>query len=110
MNGIPLSFLTYSWEVVGQSISNLVNEFLGSEFLPNYLTHACLVMIPKGNTPMFLANFQPISLCSIVHKIFAKMICNRLANLLLKLIIPNQSAFVIGRSIFDNIHKRYVES
>lgn len=103
VDGFSSAFFTHSWEVVGQSIVNAANGFLHSKLIPYYLTHACLVMIPKANTSVFLADFWPISLCSTMNKIFARMIFNKLATHSPKLITPNQDVFTKERSIFDNI-------
>lgn len=56
VGGFPSAF-THSQEVIGQSIVDGANEFLRSKLLSCYLTHACLVMIPKAKTLVSLGNF-----------------------------------------------------
>ena len=65
----------------------------------NY-TH--IVLILKSNEPLYMTDFQPISLENVVTRIITKVIANRL-----KLILPNvisdaQNAFVPDRLIIDN--------
>ena len=47
--------------------------------------------------------FRPISLCTVAYKTVTKIIANRLQLLLPNLIGPNQTSFVPGRHIVDNI-------
>ena len=50
-----------------------------------------------------MADLHPIALCNMVYQILAKTLKNRLCLVLPHLISENQSAFIIGRSIIDNI-------
>ncbi|KAK6782001.1 hypothetical protein RDI58_019797 [Solanum bulbocastanum] len=71
--------------------------------LPKYFSHACLILLPKVNQPNKLSEFRPISLSNFTSKIISKLLCLRLAPIIPSLISPNQSGFVKGRSISENI-------
>lgn len=62
-----------------------------------------VVLIPKKDVPTLFADFRPISLCTFINKIFTKILVNRLKEVLPSLISSEQSAFVCGREISDNI-------
>lgn len=47
--------------------------------------------------------FKPISCCNIIYKCIAKILANRLKVCLPSLISWNQSAFIHGKRIVDNI-------
>lgn len=71
--------------------------------MPKYLSHACLVLLPKVDHPNRFSNFRPISLSNFTNKIISKLLCLILATILPHLISNNQSGFVKGRSISKNI-------
>ncbi|KAM2096822.1 hypothetical protein ACFX1R_020419 [Malus domestica] len=50
-----------------------------------------------------MAQYRPIALCNVIYKILAKVLTNRLKVVMPKVIGDNQSAFVAGKQIQDNI-------
>ncbi|KAM1909716.1 hypothetical protein ACFX13_038443 [Malus domestica] len=49
-----------------------------------------------------MSQLQPISLWTLIYKIMAKVLTNRFKSILLRIISPTQSAFILGRLISDN--------
>uniref|UniRef100_A0A803PDE7 Reverse transcriptase domain-containing protein n=1 Tax=Cannabis sativa TaxID=3483 RepID=A0A803PDE7_CANSA len=67
------------------------------------INNTLIALILKKSHASSLKDFRPISLCSTLYKIVAKIIANRLKVVLGSIISPNQGAFLSERIIFDNI-------
>lgn len=70
---------------------------------PLELGKTLLIFIPKKDNPPGVKDFRPIALCNVVCKLLSKMLANRIKPFLQNLISSEQSVFVQGRTIHDNI-------
>lgn len=70
--------------------------------MPKGINDTVIVLIPKKKDPESLRDFRLISLCIIIHKVVSKCLVNRLRQLLQEIIVPTESAFILGRMITDN--------
>ncbi|KAG8479241.1 hypothetical protein CXB51_029714 [Gossypium anomalum] len=61
----------------------------------------------KAYGPDGFLNFRPISLCTVIYKIIAKTVANRLQRVLDVYVDAAQSSFVPGRLITDNVLLAY---
>ena len=75
--------------------------------MDEYINSTNIALIPKKKTPVNVTEFRPISLCNVVYKIISKVLVNRLKVVIPSIISPNQSAFLSGRFITDNILVAY---
>lgn len=62
-----------------------------------------ITLIPKGNIHTTMKDWCPITLCNVLYKLISKVLVDGLKGVLPKFIYDNQSAFVSGRSILDNV-------
>ncbi|XP_074327336.1 uncharacterized protein LOC141665255 [Apium graveolens] len=62
-----------------------------------------MVLIPKKENPDNMKDLHPIALCNVLYKIMAKVLENRIKKFFPNIISENQSTFVQGRSITDNV-------
>ena len=67
------------------------------------LNHTYIALIPKVCNPRKVTEFRPISLYNVIYRIVAKVLANKLKQVLDEIISPNQSAFVPNRLITDNV-------
>ena len=65
-----------------------------------------ITLLPKsGRNLDFIKNWRPITLLNTDYKIFSKVIANRLKKHLAKLIHPDQTGFLKGHNISENLRR-----
>ena len=106
-DGFTAGFYQHHWDIVGPCVTRAVLNFLNGGELPPDVNSTTIVLIPKCKNPQNLKQFRPISLCNVVYKICSKVIANRLREVLNDIISVEQSAFVPGRLITDNVLVAY---
>ena len=62
-----------------------------------------ITLVPKVKNPTKMMDFRPISLCNVKYKLISKVLANRLKVILPYIIFENQSTFLFGRLINDNV-------
>ncbi|XP_060969565.1 uncharacterized protein LOC115713553 [Cannabis sativa] len=103
IDGFNSQFYKDNWSFLRNDVINAALSFLNGDGDIAPLNTTLITLIPKVKNPTVLTEYRPISLCSIVYKIISKSIANKLKLVLNNLISPNQSAFLPGRLISDNI-------
>jgi hypothetical protein len=106
-DGFTAEFYQQNWETVGQEVCDAALHFLNSGQMDSAINATNIALIPKVKNPNCVTEFRPISLCNVLYKIVSKVLANRLKATLPMVISPNQSAFLPGRLITDNILAAY---
>jgi len=100
--GFGFFFQKY-WSVIKDQVISEVNKFFDSGIIPEEWNHTHLCLILKVHPPQRMIDLRPISLCSVLYKIVAKILVNRLKKHLSLIVSPTQAAFVSDRMISDNV-------
>ncbi|GKB79744.1 RNA-directed DNA polymerase, eukaryota, reverse transcriptase zinc-binding domain protein, partial [Tanacetum coccineum] len=102
-DGFTSCFFKKAWSIVGMDICKAIKEFFHSGKLLKEVNATIISLIPKMNTPNKVSDFRPIACCNVLYKCISKVLTNRIKKGLEKVVSSNQSAFIPGRSIQDNI-------
>jgi hypothetical protein len=101
--GIPFFFHQKFWELVKPEILSMFNDFSKGELDIYRLNFAMLTLIPKEADADVMRKFRPISLLNCIFKLFTKVITNRLALIVDRIISHNQTTFIKGRYILESV-------
>ncbi|KAF7844038.1 reverse transcriptase [Senna tora] len=93
-----------AWDELLDDLIKAIKEFFTNEHLPEDINLTHITLVPKVADPEDVTQFRPISYSNFIYKVVLKILANRLKPLMnFSLISQNQSAFVSGRKIQDNI-------
>jgi len=102
-DGFTAGFYHSYWHIISTDVGREIRLFFTSKNFPRRMNETHIRLIPKDLGPRKVADYRPIALCNIFYKIVAKIMTKRMQLILPKLISENQSAFVPGRVISDNV-------
>jgi hypothetical protein len=102
-DGFTAGFYQLHWDLMGNEITTAVLDFLNGGGMPDDINLTTIVLIPKTRNPQEMKEFRPISLCNVLYKLCSKVLAMRLREFLDDIIAEEQSAFVPGRLITDNV-------
>ncbi|KAA3481221.1 reverse transcriptase [Gossypium australe] len=102
-DGFLALFFQKYWHIVGKDVEEFCLGVLNEGKDLDSVNRTDNVLIPKTLNATNLVNFRPISLCTILYKLVAKTIANRMQDFIGQCIDSAQSAFVPGRLILDNV-------
>ena len=102
-DGFTSNFFKKAQIVVKDDFCKAVKEFFDSGKLIGQLNATLITLVPEIKTPLKVSDFRPIACCNVIYKCINKILTNRIMKVLSKLVDQNQSAFIPGRAITDNI-------
>lgn len=103
IDGLPAEFYTAFWPLLGPVLLNVLHEAITLERLPDSMRQAVLVLLHKKGDPSSCSNYRPLSMLCADTKILAKVLALRLEVATPLLVHPDQTGFVKGRNIHDNV-------
>ena len=102
-DGFNVDFFKACWNIVKQDILQVVEDSRKNKTILKALNTTFITLIPKQDLAQTPDRFRPIALCNVVYNIISKVVANRLRPLLPSLVSGEQSGYVEGRKILNNI-------
>ncbi|GJU33568.1 RNA-directed DNA polymerase, eukaryota, reverse transcriptase zinc-binding domain protein [Tanacetum coccineum] len=102
-DGFTSRFFNKSWEIIKDDFCAAIKEFFESRKLLGEINATIIALVPKSTTPQKVSDFRPIACCNVTYKCISKILTNRIKNALSHIVDDNQSAFIPGKAITDNI-------
>lgn len=102
-DGFNVDLFKTCWRIVKHDILEVVEDSRTCKKVLRALNESFIALIPKHEKATSLERFRPITLCNVVYKIISKVIANRLKPLLPTLMSEEQTSYVEGKQILDNI-------
>jgi hypothetical protein len=97
------AFYKVCWDIIKSDVIVAIKEnFKLQSGCWNLLNSAHIMLIEKNEGAQSARDYMPINMMHSIAKLLAKILANRLAPYLDKLVSHSQSAFIKGRSIYDN--------
>lgn len=106
-DGLPALFYQKFWTEVKSEVLEFFLQVLNEGKSVQEINTTNIVLIPKMQQPESMKHFRPISLCNVLYKLISKTIARRMKMYMPSIISPEQSAFVHGRLITDNVLVAY---
>lgn len=102
-DGFPAEFFWEAWSVVGNDVLAAVKEFfVGGRMLKKFNATA-IALLPKVVGADRLSLFRPISLCSTIYKVIARIIKKKIKLFIDDVVKRNQVGFLQGRLLCENV-------
>ena len=103
-DGLPAEFYKTFWTDLAPVLTSALNYSHNTGTLSITQRRGIIKLIPKKDSdPHFIKNWRPLTLLNCDYKIAAKAIANRIKTVIPKLINNDQTGFLKGRFIGENI-------
>ena len=100
-DGIRPTDLKRHADILANIVTNIVNQSISKNKMPDDLKHAIVKPIYKGGKKTDIENYRPITILPAIEKVIEEVICTRLMNFSskYKIINPNHYNYQKGKNI-----------
>lgn len=102
-DGFSAEFFLDAWEVVGSDSVQAVKEFFISGRILRKFNATTIALLPKTTGADELSKFRPVSCCSTIYKVVARLLKKRLKLFVSQAVQLNQVGFIKGRLLCENV-------
>lgn len=100
-DGFTFKFIKEFWQDLKDDIFAFVKKFENTGRFNKGCNSSFISLIPKCNDPLSIKDYRPVNLVGCMYKIISKILSCRLKKVIAKVVGPEQSAYIEGRSILD---------
>ncbi|GJY59623.1 zinc knuckle CX2CX4HX4C containing protein [Tanacetum coccineum] len=93
-DGFTFKFIKHYWDSIGQDFINMVKQFELDGFIPRGCNSSFIALVPKLQDPLHIKDFIPISLIGCQYKVIAKVLANRLSQVVHSVVSEVQTAYI----------------
>ena len=98
-NGYGASFFQQFWDNIKDNYYKMFVDFLDIK----RLNYGVITLVPKVKDAATIKQYRPICLLNVDYKVFTKVLIGRLTPVAKEVIGPNQSGFIQGRNILEEV-------
>lgn len=102
-DGYTFAFFQKSLDIIKEDVWEAISFFNSGGSIIKEINHSFITLVPKSKSASALNEFRPIAYCNVIYKIISKILTNRLQLIIPSIVSQNQTAFIKGRQITNNI-------
>ncbi|KAK9286446.1 hypothetical protein L1049_014843 [Liquidambar formosana] len=91
------------WDIMGEDVFKVITMFFEQGWLPTNFNSNFVVLIPKVPKADTITQYRPIAFANFLFKVIPKILLDRLSSIAARIISPNQTTFIKGRKIVENL-------
>jgi hypothetical protein len=91
-------------ELVKQDLFDLLNDFQKGDLDIARLNYGVITLVPKGKDADMIQKYRPICMLNVSFKIITRVLVNRLIQVIWKIVLLNQTAFIKVRYIMEGVN------
>ena len=102
-NGYGASFFQQFWDNIKDNYYKMFVDFYKGNLDIKRLNYGVITLVPKVKDAATIKQYRPICLLNVDYKVFTKVLIGRLTPVAKEVIGPNQSGFIQGRNILEEV-------
>ena len=102
-DGLPYEFYRVFWEQIGPLLLEVIKESFARGKLPRSCRTGVIKLLYKKGDKEDLRNWRPLSMLNCDYKLAASVLASRLGRVAGQLIYTEQTGFIKGRNIGENV-------
>ncbi|KAM3397516.1 hypothetical protein P3S68_001028 [Capsicum galapagoense] len=103
VDGFNTLFFKRAWPVPKHNVCADVREFFTTRKMFKAINYTTVTLLPKVPNPLTIKEYMPITYCSVLYMLIAKVLATRIQSVIASVVSDTQAGFIPGRKGVDNI-------